>query len=97
MVDYCRHAFGPAADAMLAWFRRLEQAMVDADRCLSYGQESPQRWGRKVFPPPVMAEASALLDRALSAALDGSCRQRVVLFKAAFDESRQSLAGMKAK
>jgi hypothetical protein len=97
MTDYCRHAFGPAAPSMLAYFRRLEQAMLDADLCLSYGQESPQRWGPKIFTAAVMSEAGALLDAALGAAPAGPYRERVAFFKRGFDEARQSLAAMKPK
>jgi len=97
MADYCRHAFGPAADSMLAYFRRMEQAMVDANLCLSYGQESPQRWGPKVFTEAVMKEAAALLDKAAADAPDGPYRQRVLLFRKGFDEARESLTAMKTK
>ena len=97
MADYCRHAFGGGADAMLGYFRRMEQAMVDSDRCLSYGLESPKRWGPEVFTDQVMKEAGALLDRALGAAPPGPCRRRVEFFQKGFEESRRALAGMRAK
>jgi hypothetical protein len=97
LVDYCRHAFGPAAAPMLAHFKRLEQAMVDSDRCLSYGLESPQRWGPKVFTAEVMSEAGRLLDQAVAAVPDGLEKQRVAFFKKGFDEAREALAKMKNK
>lgn len=94
MADYCRCAFGPAAEAMLGYFRRLEQAMVDADRCLSYGLESPARWGPKVFTGQVMEEAGKLLEAARAAAPEGPCRQRVEFFHRGFEDARRALAGM---
>lgn len=96
MADYCRHAFGPAEGPMLAWFQRLERAMVDSDRCISYGLESPKQFGPKIFTPEVMTEAGALLDRAAAAAPEGPFRQRVAFFQKGFDEARQALAKMAA-
>jgi hypothetical protein len=97
MADYCRHAFGAGGDAMLGYFQRVEKAMVDGDRCLSYGLESPQRWGPKVFTEEVMKDAGALVERALAAAPAGACRQRVEFFRNGFEESRRALEGMRAK
>jgi len=94
MADYCEHAFGPAAEPMLAWFRRMDQAMVDADVCLSYGLGNTHRFGPKVFTDEVMAEAGALLDRAMAAASQGLCHRRVLFFKRGFDEAREALAKM---
>jgi hypothetical protein len=94
MADYCQHAFGPAAQPMLDYFRRVDQAMVDADQCLSYGQEQPQRWGPKIFNEKVMREATALVDKALAAAPQGPCQQRVEFVKKGLDEMRDSLAKM---
>ena len=95
MADYCQNAFGPASGPMLAYFQRMERAMVEADLCLSYGLKNPQWWGPKVFTGPVMQEAATLLDRALAAVPSGACRRRVEFFKKGFDESRESLGKMK--
>jgi hypothetical protein len=80
---------------MQAFFQRLEKAMVDADLCLSYGQKSPQSWGPKIFTYTVMQEAGTLLERALAAASDATCRRRVEFFQKGFEEARHSLAKMK--
>lgn len=94
VADYCQNAFGAASGPMLAYFQRLEKAMVDADLCLSYGQKGPQWWGPKIFTDAVMQEAKASLDRALAAAPDAPCRRRVEFFQKGFNEARDSLAKM---
>jgi hypothetical protein len=76
---------------MLAYFRRLEQAMIDADRCLSYGLESPQRWGPRVFTNGVMDQAAAFLTQAAVTAPEGPYRDRVAFFRKGFDEAREGL------
>ena len=95
--DYCRSAFGPAAGAMSGYFRRLEQAMVEADLCLSYGQESPQRWAPRVFSETVMRQAQGCLLRAAELAPGGPERQRVAFFRRGFDEAAASLLKIRAK
>ncbi|NLF73391.1 MAG: DUF4838 domain-containing protein [Candidatus Anammoximicrobium sp.] len=94
LADYAGHAFGPAAEPMLAYFGRLERAMTDADCCLSYGLESPQRWGPRVFTGEVMAQAAALLAQATAAAPAGPHRERIAFFQKGFDEAREGLAKM---
>jgi hypothetical protein len=96
LADYADHAFGPAAEPMLAHFRRLEQAMVDADCCLSYGLESPQRWGPRVFTAEVLDQAAAFLAQARSAAPEGPYRERVDFVQKGFDEAREGLTKLGA-
>ena len=95
MADYCLRAFGPAAEPMLAYFLRMEQAMSDADVCLSYGQEPPATWGPKVFCASVMKEAASLLRRGASVAPGGVFRRRIEFFREGFREFHRSLAKMR--
>ncbi|MEW6357631.1 MAG: DUF4838 domain-containing protein [Planctomycetota bacterium] len=95
MADYCESAFGPAAGPMLAYFHRMEQAMVDADICISYGQRNTDRFGPMVFAPEVLKEADALLQKALAAAPEGPQRKRVEFFRKGFDETREAVAKTK--
>lgn len=97
LADYADHAFGPAAEPMRAYFGRLEQAMTDADCCLSYGLENPQRWGPRVFTSEVMDQAAALLAQAAAAAPQGPYRERVAFFQNGFDDAREGLAKMKPR
>jgi hypothetical protein len=94
LADYADHAFGPAAEPMRAYFGRLEQAITDADCCLSYGLESPQRWGPRVFSREVMDQAAEFLAQAKAAAPQGPYRERVAFFQKGFDEAREGLAKM---
>jgi len=97
MADYCTHAFGPAAEPMLAYFNRMEQAMVDADICISYGLGNAHRFGPKVFTDAVLKESAGHLKRALAAAPKGDHRRRVEFFKKGFDEAAEAIKEMKTK
>ena len=91
LTDYCDKAFGPAAQPMLAYVQLMEQALIDADTCLSYGLNNTHRFAPKVFTPEVLAQGDALFAKAMEAAPDGPQRQRVEFFKKGFDEAREAM------
>ncbi|MEN6366171.1 MAG: DUF4838 domain-containing protein [Thermoguttaceae bacterium] len=95
MTDYCQKAFGPAWQPMLAYFRYMEQAMIDDGRCLSTALQLPYRWAPAVYTDQVMQKAGDLLQHALQAKLTKSERQRVEFFKQGFEESREAIKTLK--
>jgi hypothetical protein len=97
MADYCRAAFGPAAKPMLTYFQRLEQAMVDADLCVSYGLETAERFGPKLFTEPVLMDAQRLLELAQQTAPAGDYQQRVEFFVKGFQQCRTGLIAIQQK
>lgn len=99
MRDYCDKFYGPASGPMLRYYRRLERAMVEDGRCISYGlqgygAEGALRWGREIFTPAILEELDSLISEAETLAA-GSNEQpyagRVALARRAFNEARRQL------
>ena len=90
--DYCGAAFGPAAEAMLEYIQLMEQAMIDADVCISYGLNNAHRFGGQVFTPEILDRADALFAKALGTAPEGPFRERVAFFKKGYDGAREAIS-----
>jgi hypothetical protein len=91
MEDFCQSAFGPGSTAMLAYFRRMEKALVDDNRCLSTPLKGPNYWGPRIFTDQVMRDAEECLRQA-SNATSNTDRKRVDFFRQGFEDFRQAIS-----
>jgi len=77
--DYCRSAFGGAAETMRTYYRRLEQHWADSVREFDTGEHyagTPDQY-LLMLTPETMAELKGYLNEALGMAEEGEYRRRV--------------------
>jgi hypothetical protein len=93
--DYFEKFYGPAADAIQAYFTALERAYTDYNGCISYGLKRAEAIAHDIFTPAVIQQLEQHLRAALAAADTALIRQRVALAEQMLTETKEALAAIK--
>lgn len=100
LADYFSGFYGRAAGPMEHFWMALEQAMIDWDRCSSYGLDgtADASLGSKVFTPEVMEGVGEALEEAEAAVTaERVYEERVALARRMYDETQATLAELRAE
>jgi len=95
--DYCRAAFGPAADVMKTYYRRLEEEWADSTREMNpmKGNVGNPEQYLAMFTPSFEKEINGLLDQALAATDEGEYRDRVEWMREGWGFAKRELAAFR--
>lgn len=88
-LDFCRKAYGDAADDMLAYYALIEEGWNQFDDPVNYSTTNQTYYGKFVIQAGIAEAAQAALDRAWAAA-DPAARTRIRPIKESFERGVQS-------